>query len=85
MSKLHTAAGASAADPPGTENKAGGAGTVVTTHPDPPDVATVDDERRNALEAAQPDSALEALGRHPAGGIDFEPPRIEDRPQGADV
>jgi hypothetical protein len=69
----------------GTKNKARAGQTVVITNRGRPDVAMVSYERWKALEAASPRSALEALGQHPAGSIEFEAPRIEDHARGAEL
>jgi prevent-host-death family protein len=85
MSELRIGARDFAADPLGVKNKARDGATVVITNRGRPDVAMVSYERWKALEAASPQSALDALGRHPAGSIAFEAPRIEDHAQGAEL
>ena len=85
MSELRIGARDFAADPLGAKNKARHGETVVITNRGRPDVAMVNYERWKALEAAMPRSALEALGQHPAGSIEFQPPRIEDHAQGAEL
>ena len=85
MSELRVGARDFAADPLGAKNKAREGETVVITNRGRPDVAMVSYERWKALEAALPRSALEALGQHPASSIEFQPPRIEDHAQGADL
>jgi prevent-host-death family protein len=85
MSELRIGAREFAADPLGVKNKARAGETVVITNRGRPDVAMVSYERWQALEAALPPSAREALGRHPAGAIEFRPPRIEDHAQGAEL
>ncbi|MGH6913334.1 MAG: type II toxin-antitoxin system prevent-host-death family antitoxin [Geminicoccales bacterium] len=85
MSELRIGARDFAADPLGAKNRARAGATVVITNRGRPDVAMVSHARRQALEAALPQSALEALGRHPAGSIEFEAPRIEDHAQGAEL
>jgi prevent-host-death family protein len=85
MSELRVGARDFAADPLGAKNKARDGATVVITNRGRPDVAMVSYERWKALEAALPESALEALGRHPASSIEVEAPRIEDHAQGAEL
>jgi antitoxin (DNA-binding transcriptional repressor) of toxin-antitoxin stability system len=69
----------------GAKNKARAGETVVITNLGRPDVAIVSYERRKTLEAALPRSALEALGQHPASENKFQPARVEDHPQGAEL
>ncbi len=83
MSEVRVGARKFAADPLGTKNKARAGATVIMTHRGRPDVAMVSYERWKALEAALPQSALDALGQHPASAIEFQPSRIEDHVQGA--
>jgi prevent-host-death family protein len=85
MSELRIGARDFAADPSGAKNKARAGETVVITNRGRPDVAMVSYERWKALEAALPQSALEALGEHPASAIEFEAPRIEDHARGAEL
>ena len=85
MSELRIGARDFAADPLGAKNKAREGETVVITNRGRPDVAMVNYERWKALEAALPPSALEALGQHPASEIPFQPPRIEDHPEGTEL
>jgi prevent-host-death family protein len=85
MSELRVGARDFAGDPLGTKNKARAGATVVITNRGRPDVAMVSYERWKALEAALPQSALDALGQHPASAIEFQPPRIEDHPRGAEL
>jgi hypothetical protein len=85
MSELRVGARDFAADPLGAKNKARDGTTVVITNRGRPDVAMVSYERWKALEAALPGSALEALGQHPASAIEFQPPRIEDHAEGAEL
>ena len=85
MSELRIGARDFAADPLGLKNKARDGETVVITNRGRPDVAMVSYERWKALEAALPQSVLEALGQHPASSIEFQPPRIEDHAEGAEL
>lgn len=85
MSELRIGARDFAADPLGAKRKAHEGETVVITNRGRPDVAMVSYARWKALEAALPQSALEALGEHPASSIEFQPPRIEDHAQGAEL
>ena len=85
MSELRIGARDFAADPLGAKNRARNGETVVITNRGRPDVAMVNYERWKALEAALPQSALEALGRHPASSIAFEPPRLGDHAEGAEL
>jgi prevent-host-death family protein len=85
MSELRINGREFAADPLGVKNKARAGETVVITNRGRPDVTMVSYERWKALEAASPPSALEALGRHPASSIEFQPPRIEDHAQAAEL
>lgn len=85
MSELRIGARDFAADPLGVKNKARQGATVVITNRGRPDVAMVSYERWKALEAALPQSALEALGRHPASSLELEAPLIEDHARGAEL
>jgi hypothetical protein len=85
MSELRIGARDFAADPLGAKNRARDGATVVITNRGRPDVAMVSYERWKALAAAAPHSALEALGRHSASSVEFQPPRIEDHVQGAEL
>lgn len=85
MPELRIGARDFAADPLGVKNRARDGETIVITNRGRPDVAMVSYERWQALEAALPQSALEALGRHPASEIEFEPPRVEDHPRRAEL
>lgn len=85
VSELRIGARDFAADPLGAKKKARAGETVVITNRGQPDIAMVSYERWKALEGTSPRSALEALGQHPAGSIDFQPPRIEGHAQGAEL
>jgi prevent-host-death family protein len=85
MSELRLGARDFAADPLGAKNKARDGAIVVITNRGKPDVAMVSYERWKALEAALPQSVLEALGEHSASAIDFEAPRLLDRARGAEL
>ncbi|HSA82299.1 MAG TPA: type II toxin-antitoxin system prevent-host-death family antitoxin [Geminicoccaceae bacterium] len=85
MPELRIRARDFAADPLGVKNKARDGEAVVITNRGRPDVAMVSYQRWRALEAVLPQSALEALGRHPASSIEFQPPRIEDHAEGAEL
>jgi prevent-host-death family protein len=85
LAELRIGARDFAADPLGVKNKARDGETVVITNRGRPDVAMVSYERWKALEAALPQSVLEALGQHPASSIEFQPPRIEDHARAAEL